>query len=378
MTTGFFRKFTKRILILCNIIVAIFLLISCYGNRLDGSDFWYSGLFSLASFYLLLALVTFFFFWLFVKPVGTLISIIAVLLCWQPLNNLLQLRLTPNFVMAKHPANLRVMSWNVEHFDILEFKTHPERKLNMISMIREYQPDVACFQEMVGSYSEKSAINYIPDFASGFSMENYHYSFNPKLDFDNNHHFGIIIFSKYPIINKHTISYAPNDYNSIFQYVDIVKGNDTFRIFNAHLQSLKFSNSNLRYIEKPSLNDERDIQKSRNVLQKLKQGFLKRKEQSDRIRKQMEASPYPVVICGDFNDVPNSYAYRTIGKGMNDAFTEKGTGIGRTYSGVSPTLRIDHIFADKRFNIEQYIRVRKKISDHFPLIADLFFSKENH
>ena len=88
----------------------------------------------------------------------------------------------------------------------------------------------------------------------------------------------------------------------------------------------------------------------------------------------MEASPYPVIICGDFNDVPNSYAYNTIGKGTHDAFTDKGTGIGRTYAGVSPTLRIDHIFADKHFNIEQYIRARKKISDHYPLITDLFYN----
>ena len=84
----------------------------------------------------------------------------------------------------------------------------------------------------------------------------------------------------------------------------------------------------------------------------------------------------PVIVCGDFNDVPNSYAYNTIGAGMKNAFAEKGTGIGRTFFGISPTLRIDNIFSDSRFNVEQYIRVKKKISDHFPIIADLYFKKQ--
>jgi endonuclease/exonuclease/phosphatase family metal-dependent hydrolase len=73
--------------------------------------------------------------------------------------------------------------------------------------------------------------------------------------------------------------------------------------------------------------------------------------------------------------VPNSYAYRTIGYGMKDAFTEKGTGFGRTFSGISPTLRIDNIFVDKRFNVGQFTRIAKKLSDHFPIIADVEIRK---
>ena len=77
----------------------------------------------------------------------------------------------------------------------------------------------------------------------------------------------------------------------------------------------------------------------------------------------------------DFNDVPNSYAYATIGKGLQNAFTKKGSGIGRTYSHLSPTLRIDNIFADKRFTIQQYLRINKEISDHLPMVTDLYYNK---
>ena len=88
----------------------------------------------------------------------------------------------------------------------------------------------------------------------------------------------------------------------------------------------------------------------------------------------MDSSKYPVIVCGDLNDVPNSYSYFIIGEKMKNAFAEKGTGIGRTFYSVSPTLRIDDIFCDERFSVQQFVRVKKKLSDHYPLIADLFYT----
>ncbi|MEO5983925.1 MAG: endonuclease/exonuclease/phosphatase family protein [Ferruginibacter sp.] len=368
------RRFTRNVLILLNVLTGVFFLLGCYGSRFDSPNLWFIGFFSLTAFYFFLVLLGFLFFWLFVKPLRMLISVVVIAVSWIPLTHLVQVRLVPNFVMDKHPKNLRVMSWNVQHFEILQHKTHPERKLQMIDMINQHQPDVACFQEMVAG-DRPGSINYNGDFLNKLGFKYFHYSYNPKLDFDGNHHFGIITYSKYPIINKHNISFAPNDYNSIFQYVDIVKGEDTFRIFNTHLQSLKFSEKNLHFIEDPSLNDRASLRQSRNVLARFKNGFLKRHLQSNRIKTAMNESPFPVVICGDFNDVPNSYAYNTIGKGLNNTFEQKGTGIGRTFYGISPTLRIDHIFSDRRFNVEQYLRIKRKLSDHFPIIADLYYKK---
>lgn len=376
MSTKTLRRFTRLVFVVANLLAAVFFLLGCYGDKFDLQRFWFMGFFPLAAFYFLLILVGFIFFWLFVKPVRMLISIVAIALAWWPLHHLVQIRLTPNFTMEKHPKNLRVMSWNVQHFEILQHKTHPERKEEMISMINQHQPDVACFQEMVASDAAPDAINYIPDFLKKLGFGYYHYTYNPKLDFDGKHHFGIITFSKYPIISKHDISYAPNDYNSIFQYADIVKEGDTFRIFNVHMQSLKFSDENIHFIEDPSLNKTADLKQSKNVISRFKKGFLKRQRQSERVKQAMNQSPYPVIICGDFNDVPNSYAYNTIGKDMKNTFEQKGTGIGRTFYGISPTLRIDHIFADPRFDVEQYLRIKKKLSDHFPIIADLYYKKQ--
>jgi endonuclease/exonuclease/phosphatase family metal-dependent hydrolase len=372
MPKSIFRRFTKKFFIVANIIVAISYLIGCYIKWFNPATWWLLGFLNLGAFYLLMVLIGFVFFWLFAKPRWALISLVAILLAIGPLRHLLPLRLgTDSFALAKKEGSLRVMSWNVEHFDILEHKTRPETKAQMLSLIKTYGPDIACFQEMVASDSFPNAINYLPDMLQRAGYEESYFTYNRKLDFDDRHHFGIIILSRYPIINKQTVSFPPHDYNSIFQYIDVVKGGDTLRVFNLHLESLKFSSKNINYINNPSLADKEALKESKSIFGKLKRGFVERGIQAERIRAEIKKSPYRVIVCGDFNDLPNSYAYSTIGQGLNNAFVKKGNGLGRTFSGISPTLRIDNIFVDKRIDVLQYTRIAKKMSDHFPIISDL-------
>jgi len=370
MATSFFRRFAKRTFIVLNVLTALLFLAGCYASWFNPVRFWFLGFFTLASIHLLVVLVVFIIFWLFAKPRFALLSVITIALAWSPMRELFRIK-SSGFVLEKKSTALRVMSWNVAHFNISENDKRPEVKQQMLNLIRRYEPDVACFQEMVGSDSFPDATNYVPDIAKSINMPYYFYSYNSKLNYNSKHHFGIIIFSRHPFASKHTLSYTPNNYNSIFQYTDVMVNTDTFRVFNLHLQSLKFSPQNLEYLNEPGLEEGKNLKESMSLLKKFKTGFINRQEQSDHIQKAINESPYPTIVCGDFNDVPNSYAYSTIGKGMRNAFTEKGSGIGRTFSGISPTLRIDNIFSDKHFTVEQYDRVAKKMSDHFPIITDL-------
>jgi endonuclease/exonuclease/phosphatase family metal-dependent hydrolase len=163
---------------------------------------------------------------------------------------------------------LRVMSWNVAQFDVMKHKQQPDTYREMLNLVNEYKPDIACFQEMVGGdtladlntpYYKKYSFYSIFEFAHRLSMPDYFYTYNYKENFLNQQHFGVIIFSRYPIINKQKVSQYPHDYNSTFQYVDIVKDTDTVRVFNIHLQSLRFTPTNLKYIENPSIKTEVDI-----------------------------------------------------------------------------------------------------------------------
>ena len=282
-------------------------------------------------------------------------------MAYKPLSHIIPFRFPQKFTNEKRPEAFRVMSWNVAQFNVMDDKLHPDVKSRMIDIIKQNEPDIACFQEMVAEDSTVTDHGHVDEFLQKLNFKNYFYSYNVKEDFWGYAHFGIMIFSKYPIINKQTISTYPNDYNSIFQYADIVKGADTIRVFNIHLQSLRFSKENLKYIDKPTVEDENTaIKESKNIISKFKRGFLRRQLQADRIRAEIDKSPYPVIVTGDFNDVPNSYAYHTIGKGLNNAFAEKGSGLGRTFSGISPVLRIDNIFADERMDVTQFQLIKKK------------------
>lgn len=368
---------TKGFFIVANVTAAILFLLGSYGYLFNPKYFWPIGFLTLTAFYFLLILIAFFIFWLFIKPKRALISVVAILLAFKPLSNIIPFHLSGSFTKEKPAKALRIMTWNVAQFNVMEEKKHPEVKSQMFNIINEYQPDIACFQEMVAEDSTVKDHGHMDEFLQDLDFKNYFYSYNSKEDFWGYAHFGIIIFSKYPIINKQTISFYPNDYNSIFQYVDIVKGEDTIRVFNVHLQSLRFSKSNLKYIETPTVEDEElAIKESKNIISKFKKGFLKRQVQADRIRAEIDKSPYPAIVTGDFNDVPNSYAYHTIGGNMNNAFVEKGRGLGRTFSGISPVLRIDNIFVDETMNVLQYNLVKKKLSDHFPIMADVEMTKK--
>lgn len=379
MPKSLIRRISKKFFIIANITVALLYIMGCYGDLFFKAG-WVMGLLPLSAFYLFILLILFIVFWLFVKRGWSLISLIAIVITIKPLSNIIPFRFSSSFDVMAKAEDLRVMSWNVAQFDLLYNKQRPDIREDMLALINQYKPDIACFQEMVAGdtlvnlntpYYRKYSFFSVFEYAAKLNFPDYFFSYDFRDDFLNRQHFGLIIFSRYPIIKKQTLSFYPYNYNSNFQYADIVKDGDTIRVFNIHLQSLKFGPGNLAYIDDPSMESKRDIERSKNILSKLKHGFVERRRQADRIKAEIDKSPYPVIVCGDFNDVPNSYAYNTIGDNLQNTFAEKGSGLGRTFSGIAPTLRIDNIFAGKSFSVNQFVRVPVKLSDHFPVITDI-------
>ena len=102
----------------------------------------------------------------------------------------------------------------------------------------------------------------------------------------------------------------------------------------------------------------------RRIVAKLKYAFKERAKQAEHLREQMESSPYKLIVCGDFNDSPMSYSYRTIRRNLKDAFMESGYGMSRTYIGKMPSFRIDYILHDKTWNSFNYRTNKLNFSDH--------------
>ena len=369
-----FRLFTKRFFIYSNVIVVIVFLLSCLVPYLNPQRWWFISFLGLVFPFLLILVIFFAIGWLIMlKPGYTLISGIALLLGIKSISVFLAFHTTSTFTYKKEPQTLRVVSWNVARFIELKRNNNKgsEKRLSMFDLIKQQDADILCLQEFQTS-TDSSYYDNIKPIQEQLGYPYYYFSFDNDGD---KHYYSSIIFSRYPIIDTGKIRYPRPTLPDVLLHIDIKMNTDTVRIFTTHLQSLQFRRKDYERIDK--IKNARDslVANSRSILSKLKKGITYRSIQANLAHEIIKDSPHPVLFCGDLNDVPNSYTYFTLRGNMQDAFLKKGFGIGRTFSALSPTLRIDYIFADKNFQIKQFNRIVKNYSDHYMLVADIQLTK---
>jgi len=368
------RLFTKRFFIYSNVVVVFLFLLSCLVPYLNPQRWWFISFLGLGFPILLLLVIFFAIGWLMLlRPRYAIISVIALLLGIKSISVFFAFHKNRAFDNKKEPQTIRVASWNVARF--VELKRNSNKgssiRLQMFDLIKQQDADVLCLQEFHTSI-DSSYYDNIKPIQQELGYPYYYFSFDNDGD---NHYYSSIIFSRYPIIDTGRIRYPRPTLPDVLLHTDIKVNNDTVRVFTTHLQSLQFGKRDYDKIDK--IANARDIllANSRSILSKLRKGFSYRSIQADLAHKIIKDSPHPVIVCGDLNDVPNSYTYFTVRGSMQDAFLKKGFGIGRTFTTLSPTLRIDYIFADKHFKVQQFKRVTKKYSDHYMLVADVQLKK---
>lgn len=301
-----------------------------------------------------------------------LISVITLLIGWKQIDVLFGMHMPKDFVVKKSPADLRIVDWNVGSMYGLSnnAETKKNDRTEIAALILQQQPDVICLQEFNHSYTQGPQADNIGLFTQSFPYYFFSKDYNKKNGF---YVEGSIIFSKYPIIDSGKINYPDNIAES-FIYIDIKKDEDTIRIYTLHLQSFKFKDSDYAQMQKISENDT-SINASKNIFQKMKMAFIRRGIQAETVKDAIAKSPYPSIVCGDFNDVPGSFTYFHIRGERQDAFLAKNFGIGRTYYALAPTLRIDYIMPDDHFNISQFNIIDEGLSDHLMLVSDMSIKK---
>lgn len=359
----------RRILILLNIGVIIFYIITCLSPFINTAEDWFLAFPGLVFPLIFFALVFFIILWIFLKSGWWFISLIVLLLGFQQIIAAFAFNVPKEFSYNKKPNTLRVLQWNVSGWD--EFhKSNNDRnyKSLMMDVIKKQDADVLCFEEY---FDRTMPQNFKPNTSILINMGFiYHYfvaSENNKNDYES----GIVIFSKYPMIDSASFSFTHNNIGEHLLYTDIKVEDKIFRIFATHLQSVHFEPSEYKSLSEIKHAREGGFSDSRTIISKLKHGYESRYKQAELVNGKIKESPYPSFICGDFNDVPNSSTYFKIKGNFQDAFLQKGFFIGRTFRFISPTLRIDYILADKKFEVTQYQRIKVPYSDHYPVEADL-------
>jgi endonuclease/exonuclease/phosphatase family metal-dependent hydrolase len=362
MATGLFGKVFKRFFIIINVIVAIFFLIACLVPYLNPSTWWFMGFLGLAFPYLALLLVFAIIFWWVVKPAISLIPIITLIIGWKQLSVLFAVHKFQTFTEKKDSTHLRIADWNVRSLQGLSTKPDKKRidRATIPETIINQSPDVVCLQEFNNSELQNNIARFNDTYPHHYFSRDFK---RPKQGYQS----GSIIFSKYPIVDSGKIQFPGPSGESLI-YADVQTPKKIIRVFTTHLQSFKFNKEDYEEIEQIK---KTELPASKSVFAKMKLAFTRRGEQAQIVREALEKSPYPSVICGDFNDVPNNFTYFHIRKDWQDVFLATSLGIGRTYLALAPTLRIDYILPDKNFFIHQFDMVDEDLSDHLMLVADI-------
>ena len=248
-----------------------------------------------------------------------------------------------------------IMSYNVRLFNAYNWIKEEGVKEKIFDLFKQRNVDILCIQEF-----------YAPDKLPEMDFEYQHIGLQNKKS-----QWHMAIYSQFPQIKKGTVSIEGERMNNTCIFSDVIIATDTIRIYNIHLASNWFDKSDLAFIENPEMSKNAIKKGVLSIAKRLKASFKKRALQVGVIKTHMQNAPYPIVVCGDFNDTPNSFSYQKIVSGLNDSFLEKGSGFGSTFLGKIPFLRIDYILHSPNIKIQSFTTHNVNLSDHKAIESSL-------
>lgn len=381
-TKGKRLLFFGKVTLVINWLFVLCLLLSNFAHFISPEKFVLFAFFGIAFPYFAAINILFVIYWLIRRRWNILYSLIALVICLNILTKFVNINFskTPNSGL-RTPNSFKILSYNVRVFDVYHYNKHwvsnTEKRNRIFNYIKQESPDIMCLQEFVDDKTGRfKTLDTIPGFQKAV---NYHFEYT--LNVRKLNYFGIATFTIFPIVNKGKILFSTKS-NNICIYTDIKVNNRIIRVYNVHLQSVRFAEEDFEFAgrirESPYSEIEKDEnfkKESKQIIRRLRKAFIKRAAQAELVSKHIKTCPYPVIICGDFNDTPSSYAYYTLAHNMSDAFIESGNGFSQTYiGGTFPSFRIDYILYSNELKSGNYKIDNILYSDHYPITCNIGFS----
>lgn len=322
--------------------------------------FWWVQFFGMAFPYLLIAHVLFVLTWLYRRSAYALMSVACIVLGWGHVTT----HIGFSFSDADIPAEadtITVYTYNYRGVRTRQGADDQQISLRSVAgHMASRGVDIACFQEHgLNPITHQQALAALQE-ATGVT---YHIHTQP----DNR----LVTFSKYPIVGSGIVDrlYKANG----IVYVDVAIGKRTLRVYNTHLLSSGISTETQR------LTGDRDVPIAegqrwntvKELFRRVTRSGRSRVRQARALAEHIAACPHPVVVCGDFNETPLSHAYYLLDKRLEDSFQERGSGLGTTYIGLPPMLRIDYILHSPVLTTVDHTITDPGLSDHYANIAEL-------
>jgi len=354
---------TATQIILCfNIIAAFLLILSFFAPFVNPQQVWEFALLGLGYPLLLAINLIFCGYWIIRKSRFFSISALSLLLGGNLVFNVVNYN-SRGQPKKNHGQPFRILAYNVHNFNGLETPINLPAYRPILNLVKQHNPAVLTVEEF---YLHSASFKIIDSLKS--ALKTTHFYFEPfiKTPFDST---GLAIFSKYEIVKKGIIDLSSKQNENRAIFADIKTPTKIIRVYCVHLESLNFSANEY---EEVSTFKAPSYFLAKNILRKLRQGYINRSIQVAILKRELATCKYPYIIAGDFNDTPNSYAVQSLSKGLKNSFREKGNGIGNTFNLILPLLQIDYILASPEFTIEDYQIINQKISDHRPIYSDLY------
>ncbi len=358
-----------RIVFLLNAVAMLLLLASYLAPYVSPQVFWPIAFLGLGYPVLLLTNIIFIFYWLIFFKMKFVFSLAVIAIGFKYVPYFIQLNAKKTSVYSN---SIRLMSFNVKNIGAFDGKKieDPDK---FFEVLQKIDPDVLCFQEFRNEGTNIEG----PIFKKLFKTLKTFYHYNTYFDVKGFYRGkDIVVFSRFPIIDSGEVEHEVAISNFTI-FTDIVAHGDTIRIINTHLKSIHFEAPDYNAIKNIEIDNDSNVVKYSNITHKLKKAFIDRAKQAELVRDFIDNSPYKIILCGDFNDSPTSYAFRIIKGNMKDAFVEAGSGLGRTYVGQMPSFRIDQMMFDPSFKAYNYYAKSFDFSDHKMVSATIKLKGEN-
>jgi len=361
---------TKSLIVSLNIAVVVALAFSLLANQIPPSVSTLFAVFGLLYPVILIVNVLFIIFWILFRSKLFVISLLVVLFGLSNLLQNVQISFPKSDQVPDHAIHL--ISYNVERFglSVSEERFRSTRE-NVLQFLKDENPGIICLQEYHGK--GKTLYEPLQEIKKELGAISYYYEsyFNPRYQ----QLTGLVIFSKYRAVGMGKLKFDGSRTFGIS--TDFIIHGDTVRVYNIHLSSIQLKPADIDFVVNPGQDKEEMRSHALKIYSKLSEAFKLREQQMLFLVDKIKNSPYPILLAGDFNDTPSSFVYNKVTNLLEDTFVEKGTGIGRTYAGELPLLRIDFIMKSKLFNTQNYRRHKLNFSDHFPVSAYLDFPIED-
>ena len=348
------QKYFSFTILIITVLLMIFTFTGLFGGEVQPAGNTARAMLVYALPVLIIGNVIFLIYWLIMRRWHwALIPFITLLCCIPYIGTLYQFGSLDE--EAEKQPGIKIASYNVAMFSR---ETSGFIAQDILSEMKKQKVDIVCFQEYNDHSGDKknsdSYKDYFPYMVVGES--------------------DMVIYSRFPIKNFQNLNFEMTNNSAMWAEIDV--NGQIIRVYNVHLETTGINGT----LHRAAKVEARGMEVEGNALIRAfygnyTLGMIARSGQANVLAMDMRACEAPIIVCGDFNDVPYSYVYNTMLGDKVDGFTECGSGFMYTFRGKK-AVRIDYIFHDKGMEGLTYYKRELSYSDHYPVFMKIALNKQ--